>query len=1426
MPTTGDLINLNKLVLTDTFNTWLNRTNQIVDTINPLQVYDVDVGAGSTAVETGAGLAKYTGEVAGNYNGVITVGLNPGPGVGYESISGASRTVVDFSKFSTYNRVLTGEGASGDGRRVASDDEFIVNDISDTTTSSAGTAKKVLARNILPPEVAMDLLTISGNVIIKGNLSTFGANSFIASNDLQIEDKQIELAFQQAIPLGMTGVTSGSFPLTGGQTAYYFVNASTITHAFYGHLQSFTAAAVGPTGTLVIGSLFGSLNDVNNSYGPEDFGATGYISLSSTGSTRYLYNSKGAIFNSFLNDQNLDEAGIVVKGSDSDKTWLWIYNDNDTGVIYNSWLANTNIGVDGNTNSIISRVYRSYGYTGVNNSEFIFAAENGKNAQIYLAETNTQTVPLTFTGGSWRIERDRTSNYLIFSVGATGISNSIENFLITPGASGQTFSGVPVNNYAKNFNADLLDGAHASITAAPYTIPIADSTGRINSDFVTSDSVRRRYVQAGHGLTFGVAVRVIPSTGGFTAAVATNAEFGEAIGIVGAVHSANEFTVVHQGRIENINGSLMTLEGSAFVTGNVYFLGASASNRGKLIADPDYAAATRLVTGQIRKPLLLALSATQGYVLDYTGSLVPSSASTDMVYLKGLLPVGTVQAYSGNLANLASEWLVCNGYRYRALDYPELYNTIRTTYFADLIVTASNVPSVSNGTATVSGGVRNIQIFDSYTITKNGITNSINVISVNSSAGTIEFQSDQTIAVDTLAYRMNPSINSSGEFIFFVPDLRARTLVGGTTGSNEYNTGVGFNPYVLGQVGGEEAISLNYTNLPPHNHTLSRDFGSLNSGSVGYVKDVAASGAVSGSGAAFSIRNPYLTIHYIIRAKAETEATILTGHNHDDRYHRLNDNMKITDNGNYRGVPSIYGATGFNVYADQGLLGRTAYILSCFVPTTPFTGGLGNDSRTKTHIIGDLTIWGTGITALNGVTGVHRPAFSFTTHGSGLVIEGGTGGMPAPYITFYTDGAGNQGSVRGLTAPIANDYAVNKYYSDTSDKTVVADLAGYGDWQIVHSAGDLPATGFGTGESQRGNRILKTSWYQNALSNNNSKLQTEVYGDFTVWGDGLPGNPNVTGHNTVTFAVDPLKSEVTIEGRTDNPAKPAPTLTFWNSQTNSIFPAIGKINGLTAPTRGDQAANKDYVDSSRTKIYWIVGIGGPYGPDDKPDTWVQQFPNGNQNIRNQAHPPPLAFGWHNHHEGGITNTHRTFCFFNSLAGGSKPRLENSENYRKRQGYAIKDVTAATTVTDGVVYSVDTNVITAPATAGSNDEKSRTGGPSMAWDYLSSIRIEGGVYSIYVKGAARKSTYGQVGFQVVGYSGDNTTPISQCLINNAWYDGGEQVIDGNGFVKIGSTGKFTVQMKFDAIAIDDGKFGTNEQNRNIINYIMLTRIGNL
>ena len=41
--------NLNKIFLSDTFRAWFDKTNQIVNTLNPLEVYGVTAGEGEVA---------------------------------------------------------------------------------------------------------------------------------------------------------------------------------------------------------------------------------------------------------------------------------------------------------------------------------------------------------------------------------------------------------------------------------------------------------------------------------------------------------------------------------------------------------------------------------------------------------------------------------------------------------------------------------------------------------------------------------------------------------------------------------------------------------------------------------------------------------------------------------------------------------------------------------------------------------------------------------------------------------------------------------------------------------------------------------------------------------------------------------------------------------------------------------------------------------------------------------------------------------------------------------------------------------------------------------------------------------------------------------------------------------------------------------
>ena len=58
--------NLNKIFLSDTFRAWFDKTNQIISTINPLEIYGVTAGVSEVAGIT----------MEFNTDGTVTIGLD------------------------------------------------------------------------------------------------------------------------------------------------------------------------------------------------------------------------------------------------------------------------------------------------------------------------------------------------------------------------------------------------------------------------------------------------------------------------------------------------------------------------------------------------------------------------------------------------------------------------------------------------------------------------------------------------------------------------------------------------------------------------------------------------------------------------------------------------------------------------------------------------------------------------------------------------------------------------------------------------------------------------------------------------------------------------------------------------------------------------------------------------------------------------------------------------------------------------------------------------------------------------------------------------------------------------------------------------------------------------------------------------------
>ena len=111
--------NLNKIFLSDTFRAWFDKTNQIVNTLNPLEIYGVTAGEGEIA-----GLTMEFGT-----DGIVTIGLDlPGSltgdftftsGVTFENFVSVTGLTIDIGHSghgaTMYGRVVrTVNGATGD----------------------------------------------------------------------------------------------------------------------------------------------------------------------------------------------------------------------------------------------------------------------------------------------------------------------------------------------------------------------------------------------------------------------------------------------------------------------------------------------------------------------------------------------------------------------------------------------------------------------------------------------------------------------------------------------------------------------------------------------------------------------------------------------------------------------------------------------------------------------------------------------------------------------------------------------------------------------------------------------------------------------------------------------------------------------------------------------------------------------------------------------------------------------------------------------------------------------------------------------------------------------------------------------------------------------------------------------------------------
>ena len=709
----NDLINVDRLVLSDTFHTWYDRTNQLIDAINPINLYEV---AGLTGIEL------VTGKDNCNYNGVVGIGFKNGPGITWGHSSNTNASSFRDKMFIDPGTLPSSSGMNG----VTGNDLFIFKDISDVSSVTDGTPKSVQARYMLPPKLEFTNLEMDGNVTINGNLLVGGNNSFIASNDLRIEDINIELAYQTSGLITITGPSASIRQLyvlnIVGASAFYDDTATSpgSTAEVIGVVKSITGPESGMTAQISIGSMF-------SAGGAEDFQTGGYVKFKSpTGPTSFTLLAFHGATTDFFTDAQLDGAGLTVKGLSGDKSFIWESSSE-------AWISYKNLGVDTETGFVSARNYRNKSLTaGDAKNDFTFIGTSG--------QAGNPTIRLTYDDKSvWGVSHNYNTAgaplVLSYGTGQSSTEYTLSTIygLTTGPNSFPTTSGGTSNMWAKGFNAEYLGGAGAT-TGNPYggstaySIPISDSRGRINSNWLEADSNRIRVNQTAHGLTAGnCIVREVSYATGATAAKYIKAsplsvDLADTVGIVVEILNANEFVYVNTG--------LATIPVPGNITPGIALMmsltGGLTTDFGPNFGNPYY----------IQKNMFIPVSITgspenrtaTGVVLSQPGFMMGGSA-TDEIYAQGLVPVGSIMPYSGLLNELADEWILCDGRKLRPSSYPELYKVIGTEngstedqkYYAD--ATVDNLTSTyfidEEGTVSgeglglvelfVKGGTRNLQ---------------------------------------------------------------------------------------------------------------------------------------------------------------------------------------------------------------------------------------------------------------------------------------------------------------------------------------------------------------------------------------------------------------------------------------------------------------------------------------------------------------------------------------------------------------------------------------------------------------------------------------------------------------------------------------------------------------------------------------------
>jgi len=728
----SSVFNIPNISLSDTFETWYNRTNTIIDDMNSILILDAQAG-------TSQGLYESYRD-----GGVVIFGISAGTGLGF---SDSGQLTLSFSGVT--QGIRTG-----------------VNDVLLLINPSDGSVKGVSGTNILPPQVSNDI-NFTGDISFSGDLNFISSAVVTLPIDASFRDNQLEIAvnFDDSLEFSTVGT---SVPLT---SEGYFIDTTVVGSDFSGLNTNATSTYIGK-GTVLSTDLPGNritLTDFIFSTSGDSFqefsnaGATDgsrYVLVSEVGLTygRGLIDHDGvkAPFARQTAPAIASDAGIVVLtndpttpsgGSQGEKLFTWLWNATSADA---AWTSSENIEIYSDK-SLIARSYMSplgdrMDFKAQATTLFQTYSYDGATegfASLYSQPNDTFQIG-PFTGGS---------------TFTTSLTFNRDNTL-TAGTTG----------LALNLNADLLDGAHgATLGGSQNLIPITGDDGRIDLSFLPGGGAIEEVIsQTAHGLVEGESVRRT-SSNTFTGAIATNEGTADAVGIVVEVIDANSFRLRYFGIVSELETSGFSLGlGYGGVTvalnvGDVYYLSDSITGG---ISDSKPAA-----SGAVVKPMFIALTDKKLLITNYNGRPTPAG---DTIDASSLVPVGSVSYVAdANITN-NSDFLVCDGKVYDNTAYPDLKTSVQGRFYLEGIATGGESSFKIYGE---NAELRNFEAGQTFQLSYNEDATVLGITVASISSATDGVQVHTTTTLSGSGFFDDVKVRGTGAY-FVVPDLRSRGVVG------------------------------------------------------------------------------------------------------------------------------------------------------------------------------------------------------------------------------------------------------------------------------------------------------------------------------------------------------------------------------------------------------------------------------------------------------------------------------------------------------------------------------------------------------------------------------------------------------------------------------------------------------------------------